>query len=153
MDAVIILLADALVALKTEEYGLAEERLSRVVAEASSQFGPNDIVTARALGYLARVCATQKKYDLAIPMYERLLRIHQALPEPSNSDHASALIELAALSDGVTDRVESAGALKAKGNAMLADIAERMAKADAEVQGGTDSESSEDDQSEESDSE
>ncbi|CAM9338081.1 unnamed protein product, partial [Ectocarpus sp. 4 AP-2014] len=56
-----------------------------------------DIVTARTLAHLARVCRLQRKVDVAIQMYERILRIHEALPEPLNSDHAVALGELAAL--------------------------------------------------------
>lgn len=56
-----------------------------------------DIVTARTLAHLARVCSLRGKNGVAVQMYERILQIHEALPAPLNCDHAVALSELAVI--------------------------------------------------------
>lgn len=54
-------------------------------------------MTARTLAHLARVCSLRGKKDVAAQMYERILRIQEALPAPVNCDHAAALSELAVI--------------------------------------------------------
>ncbi|CAM9166571.1 unnamed protein product, partial [Ectocarpus sp. 12 AP-2014] len=85
MEVVNPLLANALGVLKQGNTKIAEKDFTKAVSACLTAFGETDIVTARTLAHLARVCRLRGKVDVAIQMYERILRIHEALPEPLNS--------------------------------------------------------------------
>lgn len=74
---------------------------------------------ARTLAHLARVRASRGKSDIALSMYERILRIHEQLPVPLNSDHAIALRELAILREE-NDSQAAADTLRAKADQIMA---------------------------------
>lgn len=114
---------------------------------ACSMILQTDVVTARTLAHLARVCALRGKVDVAIPMYERIIRIHEALPAASNSDHAIALCELARLQEDSGSQ-EDAGVLHFKADEIMTELKARtqttQAKEDTPGSGGGDESSSED---------
>ncbi|CAM9152885.1 unnamed protein product, partial [Pylaiella littoralis] len=95
METVNPLLASALDFLKQGDVERAEKEFTEATVCSVRAFGEVDIVTARTLAHLARVCSLRGKKDVAAQMYERILRIQEALPAPVNCDHAAALSELA----------------------------------------------------------
>ena len=97
MEIIHPLLANALSSLQQGNMEEAEKAFAEAAAACVQKFGENDIVTARTLAHLARVCASRDKVDLAVQMYERILRIHESLPMQSSSDHAIAMRDLAEL--------------------------------------------------------
>ena len=104
-------------------------RLQTTTANAFSSL-QNDIVTARTLAHLARVCATRGKVDVAVPMYRRIVCIHEALPQPSNSDHAVALCELATLLEESGSQEDAAGLLRRKADVIMGELSARMEAAE-----------------------
>ena len=84
-----------------------------------------DIVTARTLAHLARVCASRGNVDMAVPVYRRIICIHEALPQPSNSDHAVALSELAVLLEENGSQ-EDTSILRSKADGIMAELGARM---------------------------
>lgn len=121
-----------------------------------------DIVTARTLAHLARVCSLRGKKDVAVQMYQRILRIHEALPAPLNGDHAVALSELAVIREQNGFQGD-ADILRRKADGIMNELGARV-KASAEIdsddtessdeddEDGTTTESSEDDDQRESSS-
>lgn len=133
MEAVNPLLAEGLRHLKQGNAEQAEREFARAAAACCSAFGENDIVTARTLAHLARLCVSGGKLDIAVPMYERIVRIHEALPELCNADHALALIDLANLrADGAAVGTGGAGGgdtvdtLRRKADEIMRDVGARM---------------------------
>lgn len=116
------MLARALEVLKQDCSSLAAEQgFAKASAASLEAFGEKNVVTARTLAHLARVCASRGKKDIASSMYERILRIHEALPEPSNYDHAMVLLELAALRETSDD----ANRLRRKAEEIMKEIGSR----------------------------
>lgn len=97
MESVHPILANALNSLQQGNTDEAEKGFAEAAAACLQEFGEVNIVTARTLAHLARVRASRDKVDLAVDTYEKILRIHKALPEPCSSDHVIALLELAEL--------------------------------------------------------
>ncbi|CAM9598459.1 unnamed protein product, partial [Laminaria digitata] len=78
------------------------------------------------LAHLARVVATRGKVDMAVPMYRRVICIHEALPQPSNSDHAVALCELATLlEESGGSQEDAAGLLRRKADGIMGELSAR----------------------------
>lgn len=150
METINPLLANAMDLLKHGKIELAEPEFARAATACVAEFGEKDIVTARTLSHLARVCSSLGKIDLAVPMYERILRIHEALPVPANSDHAVALLELAELrEDG--GRQQDVGILRRRADAIITQVGARMEDMAAEKESADTGSSSEDDESSGSD--
>lgn len=124
MEIVNPILARALDLLQRGNYELAEQQYYRAATASLENFGENDIVTARTLAHLARLRASHGKSDEALPMYERIVRIHEGLPVPSNTDHAVALMELATLRE--EGKSEDAEDLRRKADHILAELNARM---------------------------
>ncbi len=82
-----------------------------------------DIVTARTLAHLARVSSLRGKKDIACQMYERILRIHEALPEPLNCDHAIALSELAVIRE--ENGYSGADVLRGRADGIMKELSSR----------------------------
>lgn len=131
MEAINPILAHALELLKQNNTESAEKEFARAATACCTAFGENDIVTARTLAHLARVCASRGKLDISVPMYERILRIHELLPAPSNSDHAMALMELAGLREDSGD-AQAAEDLRRRADVMVAEMDARLRAADTD---------------------
>lgn len=126
MENVLPQLARALELLKNDSTcSEAEQEFAKASKASLETFGENNIITARTLAHLARVCASRDKVDVAVAMYERILRIHEALPVPSNSDHAMALLELATLKETFTDDDPDRLCLRVKADQIMEEIAAR----------------------------
>lgn len=148
MQAVNQLLAQALDLLKHGNTEQAEQEFARAAKASCHAFGENDIVTARMLAHLARLCVSRGKLDVAVSIYERIIYIHEALPATSNTDHALALMDLASLREGC--RAAGAGApdnadtLRRKADKIVNEVGERLQKEAEKEQGGEESDDSED---------
>lgn len=153
METINPILAHALNLLKQNNTESAEKEFARAATACCTAFGENDIVTARTVAHLARVCASRGKLDLAIPMYERILRIHEVLPVPSNSDHAMVLTELAGLRE-CSGSTQAAEDLRRRADVMVTEIGARLRAADDthEAAGGLSNEQESSEGSEEDDS-
>lgn len=104
-----------------------------------------DIVTARTLAHLARVSSLREKKDFAIQIYERILRIHQALPAPLSYDHAIALSELAAFREESGSQ-EEADILHRRADGIIDELSSRVNKnGERESSDDTSNESSDED--------
>ena len=91
-----------------------------------------DIITARTLAHLARVSSLRGKKEYAIQMYERILRIHEALPVPLSYDHAIALSELAVFREESGSH-EEADALRRRADGIVKDLSSRAQQASAKT--------------------
>lgn len=141
MEVVNPLLAKALDLLKHGNTEQAEQEFARAATASCSAFGENDIVTARTLAHLARLCASRGKLDVAVPIYERIICIHEALPVPSNTDHALALMDLASLREGGNADVragaaDDADALRRKADEIMREVGARLQKEAEKAQRG-----------------
>lgn len=112
-----------------------------------------DIVTARTLAHLARVCAARGKVDMAVPMYRRVVCIHEALPQPSNSDHAVALCELATLLKESGSQEDAAGLLRRKADGIMGELSARMEAAEKDSAGSIEDDDDEEEESNKDDCE
>lgn len=149
MESVHPILANALSSLQQGNTDEAEKAFAAAAAACLREFGEVNIVTARTLAHLVRVRASRDEVDLAIQMYEKILRIHEALPEPCSSDHAIALFELAELHArrGVH---AAARDLRSRANCIMEELRARMEAAEEKKEVSSSSNNSTDD--EESDS-
>lgn len=71
-------------------------------------------------------------------MYRRIVCIHEALPQPSNSDHAVALCELATLLEESGSQEDAAGLLRRKADVIMGELSARMEAAEQDSAGSTD---------------
>lgn len=149
METVNPILAHALDLLKQNKTEPAQQEFARAAAAACSTLGENDIVTARTLAHLARVCTSRGKVDEAMSIYERILRIHEALPMPSNSDHAVTLLELAFLRENAGGEVELL--LRSKADRIMAEVNASMQALGQGTESSDEDEDSEDASGESSD--
>lgn len=112
----------------------------------SFEFVQIDVVTARTLAHLARVSSLRGKKEFAIQMYEKILRIHEALPEPLSYDHAIALSELAEIREESGSH-EEADTLRRRADEIVNELSYQVQQASATSAGRESS----DDSSDESD--
>ena len=82
-------------------------------------------------------------------MYRRVVCIHEALPQPSNSDHAVALCELATLLEESGSQEDATGLLRRKADGIMGELSARMEAAEKDSAGSIDDD---DDDSEEEES-
>lgn len=107
-----------------------------------------DNVTARTLAHLARVSSLRGKKDFALQLYERILRIHEALP--LSYDHAIALSELAVIRDE-SGSPEEAHKLRGRVDEMINELTSRAQQASAKNEGREDTDDTSDESSEDDD--
>lgn len=100
------------------------------------------------------MCTSRGKVDIAVPMYERIISIHEVLPEPSNSDHAVALLELAGLQES-SGLHEEASVLRCRADDIMAKLKVQIhaatAKKDLVESSGEDDDGNSDDDDDEDD--
>lgn len=86
-------------------------------------------------------------------MYRRIVCIHEALPQPSNSDHAVALCELASLLEESGCEEDAAGLLRRKADGIMGELSARMEAAEKDSARSIDDDDDEEEESSEDDGE
>lgn len=90
---------------------------------------------------------------MAVPMYRRIVCIHEALPQPSNSDHAVALCELAALLEESGSQEDAAGLLRRKADGIMGELSARIEAAEKDSATSINHDDDEEEESSEDDGE
>lgn len=85
-------------------------------------------------------------------MYEKILRIHEALPVPVSYDHAIALSELAAIREESGSR-EEADILRQRADGIVNELRSRAQQSSAKKEGRKSNDDTSDESSDESDDE
>ena len=85
---------EGLIYLSSNEYKLAEECYARALDISEASFGESHFTTKKSLECMARCLMKQKDLDLAVPMYERLVAIHDASGSGGEGDMANVFVEL-----------------------------------------------------------
>ena len=147
MESISRKLMEALGHVQTGDLVLAEDAYAEALGECTAAYGETHKMTASTLGHLARTCAARGKLDLAVPMYERLRQVLDALSEAGedvSADRAHVAMELASAYREAGNG-EAAGKIEAEADAAVDMARQRLEKLQAEEDGDEDDDDDEDD--------
>ena len=72
--------------MQAQELDMAEEAFSAALDQSEAHFGEAHHITRRCLEYSARCIMTMKNYELATPMFERLVEISENSDSENNKN-------------------------------------------------------------------
>mmetsp|Transcript_14413 Transcript_14413/g.28689 ORF Transcript_14413/g.28689 Transcript_14413/m.28689 type:complete len:177 (+) Transcript_14413:143-673(+) len=122
---------EGLVYLSANEFKLAEGCYARALDMSELAFGESHFTTKKSLECMARCLMKQKDLALAVPMYERLVAIHDASGSGGEGDMASVFVELGECLVEV-GREEDGRRMMSRGDKMLNVLQERVEEMERE---------------------
>ena len=134
LDTIMETMQEGLIYLSSNEYKLAEDCYARALDLAESKYGETHFTTKKSLECVARCLYKQKDLVLAVPMYERLVAIHDSTSKANDSgegDMASVFIELGECFVEV-GREEEGIKMKSRGEKLLGVLQDKVEEMERE---------------------